>query len=319
MANSFIAAPQSGDTAPVQYALKNSAGTQVFTVDAQGNISTAGTLSVSGAANTGALTAASATITGNETIGGNLSVTGTTAIGTLQATNLALSGSETIAGDLTVQGKTTLQATSTGALTATSLTSTGTTQSTGHIVTSNGTAAAPAFSFLSQPDTGLYLVTASATAAVLGLSVNGVQAFGLTKAGLTLPGTLSVSGAVTLASTLGVTGAITGASTLSITGAITGGASLTVSGLAKAQSLQVTNQGSVTDSPNITPAVVFAGAFGGTSSYPPSGITSDSLGNLIFTYQGRSVMAMANPGYSAQVGNAPTTAFGINFTAGAYT
>jgi hypothetical protein len=319
VANSFIAAPQSGDSNAVQFALKNSAGTQVFTVDAQGNISTSGTLSVSGAANTGALTAASAAITGNETVGGNLNVAGTSTLGTLQATNLNLSGSETIAGDLTVQGKTSLQATSTGALTATSLTSTGTTQSTGHIVTSNGTAAAPAFSFLSQPDTGLYLVTASATAAVLGLSVNGVQAFGLTKAGLTLPGTLSVSGAVTLASTLGVTGAITGASTLSITGAITGGASLTVSGLAKAQSLQVTNQGSVTDSPNITPAVVFAGAFGGTSSYPPSGITSDSLGNLIFTYQGRSVMAMANPGYSAQVGNAPTTAFGINFTAGAYT
>lgn len=319
VANSFIAAPQSGDTAAVQFALKNSAGTQVFTVDAQGNISTTGTLSVSGAASTGALTAASAAITGNETVGGNLTVAGTSTVGTLQATNLNVSGNETVGGNLTVQGQTTLQATSTGALTATSLTSTGTTQSTGHIVTSNGTAAAPAFSFLSQPDTGLYLVTASATAAVLGLSVNGVQAFGLTKAGLTLPGTLSVSGAVTLASSLGVTGAITGASTLAITGAISGGASLTVVGVAKAAGVVVTNQGNVADSPNITPAIVFAGAFGGTSSYPPSGITSDSLGNLIFTYQGRSVIAMANQGYSAQVGNAPTTAFGINFTAGAYT
>jgi hypothetical protein len=319
VANSFVVSPVSGDSAPVQYALKNSGGTQVFTVDAQGNISTTGTLSVTGAANTGALTAASAAVTGNETVGGNLTVSGTATLGALQATNLNLSGNETVAGNLTVQGQTTLQATSTGALTATSLTSTGTTQSTGHIVTSNGTAAAPAFSFLSQTDTGLYLVTASATAAVLGLAVNGVQAFSLTKAGLSLPGTLSVSGATTLSSTLGVTGAITGASTLAITGAITGNASLTVAGIAKAAGVAVTNQGNASDSPNITPAVVFAGAFGGTSSYPPSGITSDSVGNLIFTYQGRAVIAMANTGYSAQVGNAPTTAFGINFTAGAYT
>lgn len=355
VANSFVVRPQSGDTSPVQFALGDGNGSTLFTVDAQGNVSNAGTLKVSGGAtfsgalsasgavNTGALTAASAAITGNETVGGSLTVNGTATFATLTGTSLTLSG------NLTVNGTSTLGATSTGALTATSLTSTGTTQSAGHIVSSNGSAAAPTFSFTSQQDTGLYLGTASGTAAVLALSVNGANAFNLSKTGLSLPGTLtvagvitgqsslsigttaSVNGAITGASTLAITGGISGQSTLSVTGAITGGSTLgitgaitgqstlAVTGAASARTLTVSQGTSQDSSGNIVSTMSFPGAFGGTATYPNSGVSSDSLGNLIFSYQGRSVIAMANPGFNANAGTTPATAFGINFTAGAYT
>lgn len=260
-----------------------------------------GTLTVGGATTLAALAAASLTLSGNASVGGTLAVTGATTLAALTATNLALSGT------LGVTGITTLGVTNTGALTAASLTSQGTTQSTGHFVTTNGTVSAPTFSFVAQTDTGMYLATQSSTAAILAFTVNGAQALALAKGGVMVPGTLAVSGATSLAAALAVTGAATMASTLTVAGQIT------------APSLRLT-QGTSTDSNSQTiAALLLPGAFGSSTAYEQSGLSSDGVGNILLSYQGRIIMQTTNGGYSSAVGNTPTSSFGTNFSSGSFT
>lgn len=83
-------------------------------------------------------------------------------------------------------------------------------------------------------------------------------------------------------------------------------------------SLRVTQQTSQNSSSQTNAAVTFPGAFGSSTSYPLSGISSDSKGNLIFSYQGYPFMQTQNGGYSSAVGNTPASAYAVAFSAGAY-
>ena len=150
---------------------------------------------------------------------GNMSVSG----------NLAVSGTTTLQG-LTAQAAATFQSTvSTGALTASQATVTGTSALQGAVTASSTINVQGAAQFQSTVSTGA--LTAAA------LTVNGTTA--LTGAA-TLASTLAVSGATTLAAvtasgaanlnTLSTTGAATLGSTLSVTGNSTMAGNLTVSG-----------------------------------------------------------------------------------------
>jgi hypothetical protein len=75
-ANSLIIAPVSGDSSPVQILIKNGSGQTVFACDANGNVTIAGTLTVSGAATFAGFTATSAQVNGPLTSTGLASVGG---------------------------------------------------------------------------------------------------------------------------------------------------------------------------------------------------------------------------------------------------
>jgi hypothetical protein len=243
------------------------------------------------------------------TIPGTLTVGGATNFG---ATTLS---SLNVTGNAQVQGTTTL-----AALSVTSLTNSGTTTSLGHTVSSNGSAAAPSYSFVAQPDTGMYLPTASATAAVLGFSANGILALNVIKGGITVPGTLGVSGASTLAAISGTTLALSSNETIAGTSTITG--LLTASGNISTPLIattQVPSSKSVNATGYNVSNVTLPGTFGDGNNYPASGLSSDSLGNILINYQGVPFIRSSNPGYSSATGNSPNTAFVTAFSSGSYT
>lgn len=81
----------------------------------------------------------------------------------------------------------------------------------------DGTVAAPAYSFTSEPGTGMYRIGAND----LGLAVGGVKQLELTTTATTVVQPTTFSAAGTFNTTLGVTGATTLSSTLGVTGILT--------------------------------------------------------------------------------------------------
>lgn len=119
-----------------------------------------------------------------------------TFINTYSGTILALqkANSTVISFDTTGSGAFNGNLSVAGTLTAGSVSNSGPSSATNHVATSNGTAAAPAYAFTAQADSGMYLAAASSTAAQLALAVNATQALLVSKGGVQVPGTLAVTG-----------------------------------------------------------------------------------------------------------------------------
>jgi hypothetical protein len=94
--------------------------------------------------------------------------------------------------------------------------------------TPNGTVGAPTHSFTNDTDTGAYL----AGAGDVRIAAGGVDALAATATGVTVPGTLGVTGAATVGGSLGVTGAATAAGVASSSGVTITDGALTLSNAA---------------------------------------------------------------------------------------
>ena len=189
------------DSPLVSTAGSTSSGNQVM----GGNLSVGGTLSVTGATSlsstlattgaatfsstvsTGALTAASASVTGNQTIGGTLGVTGATTLSSTLAVAQAASFQSTV---------------TTGALTASSASITGN-ESVG------GTLGVTGATSLNST-----LSVAAATSLAATLSVTGAT----TLTTLSASGNASITGTLAVTGTTALTGALTAASNVTING-----------------------------------------------------------------------------------------------------
>jgi hypothetical protein len=101
----------------------------------------------------------------------------------------------------------------------------------------NGSAGAPGHSFTNDTDTGLYLSAAGDAR----ISAGGVDSLQCTATGVTVPGTLGVTGAATVGGALGVTGAVTAAGVASSSGVTITDGALTLS---KAAFQQIVKSGS---------------------------------------------------------------------------
>jgi collagen type VII alpha len=162
------------------------------------NVGTSGTTSPCNVF--GALTANS-----SATVATTLGVTGAT---TLSST-LGVTGATTLSSTLGVTGATTLSSTLgvTGASTFTGLSTFngGLTIGSGVLMTPDGSAAAPTYSFTNSTNSGMYLVAVGNPA----ITAGGTKAIDFTSAATSIATTLGVTGAATLSSTLGVTGTST--------------------------------------------------------------------------------------------------------------
>jgi hypothetical protein len=161
---------------------------------------------------------------------------------------------------------------------------------TAFTATSLGTPSAPAFTNSTNPTTGAYF-TGSGSAAGYNIAIAGSQVGAWAASGLTVTGGLNVSGALSL------------------------------SGGLSSPSLALTQLTSTNSQGQTTAALTLPGVFGtgANATYPKSGLSSDSVGNLIFSYLGRPILQTQNTGYQSNGAQSPSADFNTAFSSGSYT
>lgn len=268
--NSVVVQPVSGDSNAVQLALKNSSGQTLFVVDANGNVTLAGTLSVAGAATlSNALTVSGLTTLSAALIKLPSSNAAALPINMLDSGGNSLfsvdgQGNIIAKGGLTAQG-----AASSGSQTVSSLTDTGTLTVRGlstlaDIIAQSikvklpaSNAAAKPINLVKSDDTALFSLDGSGNLAAAGTATVGALSStgAVSAASGSISGALSVGGTATLAS-------------LIVNGSTTFNQGLTVVGGLSATRFLGTSAGSAS-----APIFSFTAVNGATA--PTSGLYSD--------------------------------------------
>jgi hypothetical protein len=169
---------------------------------------------------------------GNHTHSGYATTTELDNYVTLSTTQANISGAKTFTNITTISNATASTATSNGALVVAGGVGVAGSVNANRVLTNDGTAAAPSFSWISDVDTGLYRIGADQ----IGISTGGTVRITVSTTTTTISiatqinSTLGVTGATTLSSTLGVTG-ITSITNATASTATTNGALIVTGGV----------------------------------------------------------------------------------------